>query len=99
MHPSLNQPHRPQEEPAVLVAGLQLEFWRGVVVTVHPEWERAAADPWGPDRLDDAINVAVREPAYGIWQRNNVYSVTSHVVPNLLLTSNQKFCFSMRPMN
>ena len=66
MHPSLNQPHRPQEEPAVLVAGLQLEFWRSVVVTVHPEWERAATDPWGPDCLDDAVYVAVREPANGI---------------------------------
>ena len=34
------------------------------------------------------------------WRRESkhVYRVTIHVVPNLSLTSKQKFCFSMRPM-
>ena len=63
VHPSLYQSHRPQEEPAVLVAGLQLKFWRGVVVAVQPKGEGAAADPGGPDRLDDAINKAIWNPA------------------------------------
>ena len=40
--------------------------WRGVVVAVQPEGERATADPGGPDCVDDAVNIAVREPANGI---------------------------------
>ena len=63
VHPSLDQSHRPQEEPAVFVAGLQLKFWRGVVVAVQPEGEGATAYPGGPDCLDDAINKAIWNPA------------------------------------
>ena len=120
VHPPLDQPHRPQKEPSVLVAGLQLEFWRqlyknrsfrkidspgifsreydfldtlsltedqfsgktyfstirpwrGVVVAVQPEGERAAADPGSPDCLDDAVDIAVREPANGIFMGSLLY--------------------------
>ena len=33
------------------------------------------------------------------WACMYYYRVTIHIVPNLLLTSKQKFCFSMRPMH
>ena len=49
--------------------------WRGVVVAVQPEGERTAPDPGGPDRLDDAVNIAVREPADGIMFFSLIYNI------------------------
>ena len=65
VHPPLHHPHRPQKEPTVLVAGLELELRRGVVVAVEAEGEGAAADAGSPHCFHDGVNIGVWEPALG----------------------------------